>query len=102
MNKWISEDCEFTICVTSEKAEHCRLGFETEDILPSKRPPAQICRRRRPPIRFDQSIFKISPKILRAQVSISCLVRAPFSMASSSLSGKPHPILTSFPAFVSL
>lgn len=31
MNKWISEDWEFTISVVSGKAEHCRLGFETGD-----------------------------------------------------------------------
>ena len=33
MNKWITEDWEFTISVKSGKAEHCRLGFETGDIF---------------------------------------------------------------------
>lgn len=36
MNKWISEDWEFTISVTSGKAEHCRLGFETGDTFQCK------------------------------------------------------------------
>lgn len=31
MRKWIIEDWEFTITVTSGKAEHCRLGFEEGD-----------------------------------------------------------------------
>ena len=36
MNKWISEDWEFTISVTSGKAEYCRLGFETGDTFQCK------------------------------------------------------------------
>lgn len=31
MQKWIVEDWEFIITVSSGKAEHCRLGFEEGD-----------------------------------------------------------------------
>lgn len=33
MNKWITEEWEFTISVKSGKAEYCRLGLETGDIF---------------------------------------------------------------------
>ena len=31
MHKWIVENWQFTITVTSGKAEHCRLGYEEGD-----------------------------------------------------------------------
>ena len=33
MRKWIAEDWEFTITVSSGKPENCRLGFETGDVF---------------------------------------------------------------------
>ena len=31
MNKWITEDWEFTVTVTQGEAKQCRLGFESGD-----------------------------------------------------------------------
>lgn len=46
MNKWVTEDWQFELTVTSGKAAHCRIGLETGDkFLFSYECPQGICPR---------------------------------------------------------